>query len=344
MSSCTWTAIPNYHFEKHGGLLILLNCNYSVQTLDSGIPLFYRELLEYFQELRSSYEDPLKREFILWNNKKITIENKSVFWKAWRNKNVLFVQDLLNKQGNYLSPQEFSEKYNIKVNFLQYYQITSAIPTHLKSYASAHTDLGDLNSICENFDFQLSYVTLNLKKTFCKQFYKLFVEKINTEPTAIKSWRKHSPEVAENWVHCIQNNYKITRDNKLRQFYFKLLHRILVTNKELKCYGITDCVKCVMCGDNDSIEHTFLESQSFLKLCDESLQCGLITFQKLMSVLPHYSFFFIYQPHPPASLINKQWICVFFCYMRSSTIMRVKQCKRKSTPLNLYPNLLFSLK
>ena len=99
--------------------------------------------------------------------------------KAWRNKNVLFVQNLLNKQGNYLSPQEFSEKYYIKVNFLQYYQITSAIPTHLKSYATAHKDLGDLNSICENFDFQLSNdVTLNLKKTFCKKFYKLFVEKI----------------------------------------------------------------------------------------------------------------------------------------------------------------------
>ena len=140
---------------------------------------------------KAHYEDPLKREFILWNNRDINIENKSVFWKGWRDKNVLFVQDLLNNQGNYLSPQEFRDKYNIKVNFLQYYQITSAIPAYLKSHASAHMDLEDLNSICENVDFQLSKdITLNLKKTPCKQFYKLFVEKINTEPTAIKSWRK----------------------------------------------------------------------------------------------------------------------------------------------------------
>ena len=168
--------------------MFLLNCNYSVKNLDSRIPLFYQELLEYFQELHSSYEDPLKHKFILWNNKEINIENKSVFWKAWWDKNVLFIQDLLNNQGNYLSPEEFNEKYNIKVNFLQYYQITSAIPAYLKSYASAHTDLGYLNSVCENLDFQLSNdVTLDLKKTFCKQFYKLFVEKINTEATAIKS-------------------------------------------------------------------------------------------------------------------------------------------------------------
>ena len=165
---------------------------------------------------------------------KYNIKNKSVFWKVWRDKNVLFLQDLLTNQGNYLSPQEFSDKYNIKVNFLQYYQITSAIPAYLKTYASAHMDLGDLNSIRENFDFQLSKdITLNLKKAPCKQFYKRFVEEINTEPTAIKSWRKNFSEVADNWVSCIKNNYKLTRDNKLRQFYLKLLPRILVTNKEL---------------------------------------------------------------------------------------------------------------
>jgi len=147
----------------------------------------------------------------LWNNRDINTENKLVFLKAWWDKNVLFVQHLLNNQGNSFSPLEFSDKHNIKVNFLQYYQITTAIPAYLKRNALAHVDLGDLNSICKNFDFQLSKdITLNLKKTFCKQSYKLFVEGINTEPTATKSWRKNCPEAADNWVNYIQNNYEIT--------------------------------------------------------------------------------------------------------------------------------------
>jgi len=91
--------------------------------------------------------------------------------KIWR-LHVLFVQDLLNNQGNYLSPQEFSDKYNIKVNFLQYYQITSAIPAYLRSYASAHSDLGDLNSICENFDFQLSKDITHIGWTVSKTIIK----------------------------------------------------------------------------------------------------------------------------------------------------------------------------
>ena len=67
----------------------------------------------------------------------INIENKSVYWKAWQDKNVIFIKDLLNDQGNYLSPQKYGVKYNIKVNVLQYNQLISAIPTHLKSEASA---------------------------------------------------------------------------------------------------------------------------------------------------------------------------------------------------------------
>ena len=88
------------------------------------------------------------------------------------------------------------------------------------------------------------------------------------------------------------------------EFNFKSLHRILFTNKELKCFGIIDCVKCVMCGEKDPIEHAFLECQSFLKLCDEFLQ-WLITYTKLMSVLSLYSFF-VNLPAPTTSLSNKQ--------------------------------------
>ena len=40
-SNDNWTAIPYHHFEKYGGLLFLLNCNYSTDKLDKKIPLFY---------------------------------------------------------------------------------------------------------------------------------------------------------------------------------------------------------------------------------------------------------------------------------------------------------------
>ena len=50
------------------------------------------------------------------------------------------------------------------------------------------------------------------------------------------------------------------------------MHRVVATNKELKCFGITDGMKCVMCRENDSFERAFFECQSFKNLCDESHQ------------------------------------------------------------------------
>ena len=52
-SDDNWKAIPNFYliFDKYGGLPFLLKCNYNTATLDNNLPLFYRELLDYFQEL-----------------------------------------------------------------------------------------------------------------------------------------------------------------------------------------------------------------------------------------------------------------------------------------------------
>ena len=49
----------------------------------------------------------------------------------------------------------------------------------------------------------------------------------------------------------------ICSDNKLRKFYFKLLHRIVVTKRELFTYGIAENAICPYCKQNDSIIHTF---------------------------------------------------------------------------------------
>ena len=45
-----WEAIPNYIFNKYGGLAFLLKCNFDSAKLDKNVPLLYRELLDYFQE------------------------------------------------------------------------------------------------------------------------------------------------------------------------------------------------------------------------------------------------------------------------------------------------------
>ena len=54
------------------------------------------------------------------------------------------------------------------------------------------------------------------------------------------------------------NSLKNTcRETKLKEFQFKLIHRIVVTKKEFFQYGIKMDDECLYCGEHDSIGHTF---------------------------------------------------------------------------------------
>ena len=77
-------------------------------------------------------EENQGRKFILWNNKEITIDQKTLFWKTWYERGIYYVQDLLSEDGKFLSLDEFQEKFGLKVNYLQYFQITTAIQSSLK--------------------------------------------------------------------------------------------------------------------------------------------------------------------------------------------------------------------
>ena len=72
---------------------------------------------------------------ILFNNKEILVGGKPIFISERLNKNILFIQDLLNSNGHFISYQEFKNKYTYKTNFLQLYQNVNAIPKHLATKA-----------------------------------------------------------------------------------------------------------------------------------------------------------------------------------------------------------------
>ena len=126
----------------------------------------------------------------------------------------------------------------------------------------------------EDDAFQLSKEkSISFSKMRCKDYYRLLLEENNSGwPTAVKTWAKINDDIAKNWEKSMNNVYKTTSDNKLRQFSFKLLHRILVTKKELRRYGITNDDSCFECQESESIEHIVLECSSSRKLYNEILK------------------------------------------------------------------------
>ena len=113
----TWQAIPNSYFNKCGGLpfLLIQKCNCDSKHFDKKMPLFHSEMLDYFKEALSGYPDVYNSECILW----ITMESKSIFWNCVVEKGIYFAEDLLNRDGKFLSLETIQRKYNVQLNYLK---------------------------------------------------------------------------------------------------------------------------------------------------------------------------------------------------------------------------------
>ena len=93
----------------------------------------------------------------------------------------------------------------------------------------------------------------------CKDYYWLYINGTTCTATGPKKWEKELKSGNIDWKAKFNNIGKICHENRLREFNFKLLHRLTVTKKELCTYGVNDENRCPYCEEPDSILHTFVE-------------------------------------------------------------------------------------
>ena len=252
-----WKAISDHFFREYGGLNFLLHCNYDKKFLSqTDVPSFYKQVLWYFLELKSLYESDNGQEMILFNNKEILVGNRPIFLKSWFEEGIVSIQDILSENGKFLSFQEFKQTYKIKCNFSNYYQIISAIPKHLLERAK-HAQLNKILFL-DSVNFQLSpAISIDLTKPENKDYW-LFMKKSTPKVTALSKWERDLSSNDIHWkIHFKQIKF-MCKENKLKEFYFKLAHRILVSKKELHLFGVSNNSDCTY-GQPDSISHTFID-------------------------------------------------------------------------------------
>ena len=95
-----WKHYLNYLLSNKGGLFFL-ECNYDVKRTNI-LPTFYpHELLSWWAELRDVVDPDRGHEYILWNNREIMIEGKTVsVYRYYFDNGVIFTKDLLYEKTN----------------------------------------------------------------------------------------------------------------------------------------------------------------------------------------------------------------------------------------------------
>ena len=98
-----------YYSRSKGELNFLLRRNYDTNTFN-GVPLFYKKILEFFNELKTLYSYNKKQELRLFNNKDILVDGKPIFLNEWFKRGILSINDLLRESDNILTFHEFRDK------------------------------------------------------------------------------------------------------------------------------------------------------------------------------------------------------------------------------------------
>ena len=124
----TWKNYLRHVLKCYGGSL-LFHCNYNINDLTI-FSQFYTELLQWWAEFQDEFSAEKPWRSIIWNNKDIHIDNKSIFYKTFFESGITHITDLR-------FDLDITESYNIitkkmkKANILVWAGLRHAVPSHL---------------------------------------------------------------------------------------------------------------------------------------------------------------------------------------------------------------------
>ena len=182
----------------------------------------------------------------IWLNSKMEDKGNLIF-KNWSDKGINLIIDLLDENsgetGYFLTFEDLKSKFNINGTFLEYQRVIKAIPGDWKT-AIKNTE-GDKINIVKYEVKRSTYVsTLMKSKKGCRDFYETLVgpQQLYT----VNKWTNEFGNV-ESDLKFSYSLLKETHAVKVKDFQYKILHNILVTNSFLKKIGKVDSDLCSYC-------------------------------------------------------------------------------------------------
>ena len=108
----------------------------------------------------------------IWYNSLVRIDNKPIYHKNWYKAGILFRNHLLDKNSHFLTFDAFKEKFCVKINFLQYQSVVSAV-SKMKSICACSQAVTNTVEDVNN---------LLVSTEFCKLAYKMLIKQTAAIP------------------------------------------------------------------------------------------------------------------------------------------------------------------
>ena len=264
-----WKSYLNYLLQNEGGLF-LVQCNYEINQVT--LPTtFYRELLEWWEKVREIEDPDNIYKYVLWNNKEIKIDGKSVFYRHFFENNIKYTTDLLYEMSNIASFNVVRGAGLKSSNFLVWTGLRQSVPLKLRC------NVPNLKT------------TFDLKNFKCRDYYFYLIRQKYERPS---KWRKLKEEfnledkqISEAFVMPL----RVANEPYLRSFQYKVLNSILYTNELLCKIGYVSNPNCSFCQQTiETIPHILFDCSFAISFWKEVYGQILNKLKSCESLTPEY--------------------------------------------------------
>ena len=96
---------------------------------------FWNDVLESWIQICEKIEPVTFDDILmtnLWDNRKLKIANRHIFYKRWYENRIYFIKDLFNADGILMTYNQFIQKYNLTINFMEFFSVRRAVESYIK--------------------------------------------------------------------------------------------------------------------------------------------------------------------------------------------------------------------
>ena len=179
----------------------------------------------------SSYEGIMNQ--IIWNNKYILSEGKSIFQSVFCNLGILKVGDLVSRDGVLLKSDKIRISSFSPCHSFSLMGVFDAIPKERRSIIKTNPYCAPsaMDQTC--FELIIAGKVIDLASASSKLIYNEFRSLKQTPATAKAKILSKYPDLAIDWKKLYSLAFETTLGTMLREFQCKILNLIIFTNEKL---------------------------------------------------------------------------------------------------------------
>ena len=221
----------------------------------------------------------------IWCNDMFKWKGKCIIFKHWIDSGFLWVKDLYDESGNFLTDKEIYMRLTDKRNWMSEYLLLkntvgkSGMLYKNRSYAKYENIKPDVRLVANN----KVYIVKDQKAKF---FYPFIIRKKTTRSYIERFWAKEFSVslTRDNWKNIYVNRILNLPNKKLSEFAYKLIHRLVPSRSTLFKWKRSDTDQCPQCKNVETVKHLYFECES-VKIIWTKLEMILrtkITWKKLI--------------------------------------------------------------